>query len=103
MTFSEKNLSREYWYKKFPISETCGYCDRPIDRGNSQRILRVQEQNKFRLEDVCLKCLPAVRASVLAKKGGASIIDHNDKTVISTNPNHVKQILDAETEDSDEK
>lgn len=87
------NTTREYWYNKFPISEKCFYCGVSIDRMTSQRILRVLENDKFVLQDICLKCLPGVRANVLSKKGGTTVIDHNTNTIVSSNPNHVKQIL----------
>lgn len=96
------NLEREYWYKKFPISKTCFYCNKPIDRSTSQRILRVLEDDKFVLADICLICLPKVRANVLKKKGGATVIDHNTKMIVSSNPNHVKQILDERSKKKDE-
>jgi hypothetical protein len=85
------NTTREYWYKKFPISEKCFYCSNPIDRMTSQRILRVLEDDRYVLADVCLKCLPTVRANVLKK--GATVIDHNAKTVVSSHPNHINEIL----------
>lgn len=49
------------------------------------------------LEDICLKCLPGVRANVLSKKGGASIIDHNTKTIVSSSPRHVKEMIEEQS------
>ncbi len=88
---NKEGLTREYWYKKFPISEKCFYCSTSIDRSTSQRILRMLENDRLVLADVCLRCLPTVRANVLAK--GATVIDHNTKTMVSSHPNHIKQIL----------
>ena len=103
---NKSSIEREESYKHFPISKTCFYCNVPIDRWNSQRVMRIKDgpngQDIYILEDICLKCLPAVRANVLSKKGGASIIDHNTKTVVSTNPNHVKEMIEGESKSKGE-
>jgi hypothetical protein len=91
------------WYKRFPPVD-CEYCKKPVNQTNSKRILRVLENDKYILMDVCFSCYPSVRANVLSKKGGVSIIDKNEKMIYSSNPNHVKQILDerARRQEKDE-